>query len=60
MSKMDIFREFIHTPSLIFTNLGFIGCIFANNAIISWLPTYFHRLEGVPIGRGGHENEWYS
>ena len=53
MSKMDIFREFIHTPSLILTNLGFIGCIFANNAIIIWLPTYFHRVEGIPIPQAG-------
>jgi MFS family permease len=53
MSKMDIFREFIHTPSLILTNLGFIGCVFANNAIIVWLPTYFHRVEGIPISEAG-------
>jgi len=53
MSKMDIFWEFIHTPSLIFTNLGFIGCIFANNAIIFWLPTYFHRTTGVSISEAG-------
>jgi MFS family permease len=53
MSKMDIFREFIHTPSLILTNLGFIGCIFANNAIIFWLPSYFHRTTGVSISEAG-------
>lgn len=53
MSKMDIFREFISTPSLIFTNLGFIGCIFANNAIIFWLPTYFHRTAGISISEAG-------
>jgi MFS family permease len=53
MSKTDIFREFIHTPSLILTNMGFIGCIFVNNAIIVWLPTYFHRVEGIPISEAG-------
>ena len=53
MSKKDIFREFIHTPSLILTNIGFIGCVFANNAIIVWLPTYFHRVEGIPISEAG-------
>ena len=53
MSKMDIFREFIHTPSLLLTNIGFIGCIFANNAIIFWLPTYFHRVEGITISQAG-------
>ena len=53
MSRMDIFREFIHTPSLILTNLGFIGCIFVNNAIIVWLPTYFHRVEGISMSEAG-------
>jgi MFS family permease len=53
MSKMDIFRSFIRTPSLIFTYLGFIGCVFTNNAITTWLPTYYHRLEGLPLGEAG-------
>jgi len=53
MSKRDIFREFIHTPSLMLTNLGFIGCIFVNNAIIVWLPTYLHRVEGLSISEAG-------
>jgi MFS family permease len=53
MSKGDIFREFIHTPSLILTNLGFIGCIFVNNAIIVWLPTYLHRVEGMSMSEAG-------
>ncbi|MBN1662355.1 MAG: MFS transporter [Deltaproteobacteria bacterium] len=53
MSKMDICREFLHTPSLILTNIGFIGCIFVNNAIIFWMPTYFHRTTGISIGEAG-------
>lgn len=53
MSKMDIFQAFLHVPSLILTNLGFVGCIFANNAIITWLPTYFNRVEGIPISQAG-------
>ena len=53
MSKMDIVREFVHTPSLMLANIGFIGCIFANNAIIVWLPTYFHRVDGIPISEAG-------
>ena len=53
MSKMDIFQEFIHTRSLILTNIGFIGCIFVNNAIIVWLPTYFHRVEGASMSEAG-------
>ena len=53
MSKKDIFRQFIRVPSLILTNIGFIGCIFVNNAIITWLPTYFHRVDGIPMGQAG-------
>ncbi|PKN05441.1 MAG: hypothetical protein CVU74_01715 [Deltaproteobacteria bacterium HGW-Deltaproteobacteria-9] len=53
MTKMDIFREFINTPSLIFTNLGFVGCVFANNAVIFWLPSYLHRTTGVSISEAG-------
>jgi len=53
MSKMDIVWEFLRTPSLIFTNLGFIGCIFVNNAIIFWLPSYFHRTGGISISEAG-------
>ena len=53
MSKMDVVREFIHTPSLILTNIAFIGCIFVNNAIITWLPTYFHRVDNIPMGQAG-------
>jgi len=53
MSKMDIFRSFLNTPSLIFTYVGFIGCVFTNNAITTWLPTYYHRLEGIPLGEAG-------
>jgi len=49
MSKMDIFREFACTPSLILTYIGFIGCIFVNNAIIFWLPPYLHRTMGISI-----------
>lgn len=53
MKKIDIVLEFIRTPSLIFTNIAFIGCIFVNNAIIVWLPTYLHRVEGMPISEAG-------
>ncbi len=53
MSKMDIVREFLSTPSLILTNIGFIGCVFFNNAIIFWMPTYFHRTAGMSISEAG-------
>jgi MFS family permease len=53
MSKTDIFRSFIQVPSLILTNIAFIGCIFANNAIMTWLPSYLNRVEGIPMAQAG-------
>jgi len=53
MSKRDIFRSFIHVPSLILANAAFIGCIFANNAIMTWLPSYLNRVEGMPMAQAG-------
>lgn len=53
MNKMDIARRFIRTPSLILTYIGFIGCVFASNAIIFWLPTFFSRTTGIPIAEAG-------
>lgn len=53
MGARDIFREFIGTPSLVLTNLGFVGCIFTTTAVATWLPTYFHRIEGIPMSQAG-------
>ena len=53
MSKKDILRDFLHAPSLILTNAAFAGCIFATTAIITWLPTYYHRVEGIPMSQAG-------
>jgi len=49
MEKMDVVREFIHTPSLILTYLAFAGNMFVVVALLSWLPTYFNRLGGLPM-----------
>lgn len=53
MSKMDIFRDFIHAPSLMLTNIGFAGVIFTTTSIITWLPTYYHRVENIPMSQAG-------
>jgi MFS family permease len=53
MSKMDIFRDFIHTPSLMLNNLGFTGVIFTTTSILTWLPTYYHRVENMPMSQAG-------
>ncbi len=53
MSKMDIFREFIHTPSLIFTYFGFAAMTFVTTSLITWLPTFFHRVYELPMDQAG-------
>ncbi|MCF8081927.1 MAG: MFS transporter [Deltaproteobacteria bacterium] len=53
MKSEDMVREFTRTPSLLFTYLGFAGSMFANTALLTWLPTYFHRMDQIPMSRAG-------
>lgn len=41
--------RFMRTPSLVLTYLGFAGSMFLTAAYISWLPTFFNRVEGLPM-----------
>ncbi len=49
MKRSDIARRFIRTPSLILTYLGFAGNVFVTTSLLSWLPTYFHRIYDLPM-----------
>jgi MFS family permease len=49
MKKMDIVREFLGKGSLIFTYFGFAGCTFVTSSLLSWLPSYYNRMENLPI-----------
>ncbi|HHE75256.1 MAG TPA: MFS transporter [Desulfobacteraceae bacterium] len=40
-------------PSLIFNNLAFTANVFVTTAMLSWLPTYFHRLDDIPMSQAG-------
>lgn len=53
MSAKDILKEFISKPSLIFTYFGIAGVVFTTTSILTWLPTYFHRMQGIPEGKAG-------
>jgi sugar phosphate permease len=35
------------------TNIGFAGVIFTTTSILTWLPTYFHRIDGIPMSQAG-------
>jgi len=47
MSILDMLKEFLSKPSLIFTYFGMAGVVFTTTSLLIWLPTYFHRVQGV-------------
>jgi len=49
MKTLEIVRQFIRTPSLLLTYAAFAGCMFLSASYLSWLPTYFHRVENLPM-----------
>lgn len=53
MSFMDIVKEFSSKPSLIFTYFGMTGIIFVTTSLLSWLPSYFSRLDNIPLQKAG-------
>lgn len=53
MSFWDIANEFLKTPSVLFTYLGYVGNTFVTTALITWLPTYFHRVDNLPMDKAG-------
>jgi MFS family permease len=49
MKSREIIRQFTRTPSLLLTYAAFAGCMFLTASYLSWLPTYFHRVENLPM-----------
>jgi MFS family permease len=47
MSVVDMIKEFLAKPSLIFTYFGMAAVVFTTTSLLTWLPTYFHRAQGV-------------
>jgi MFS family permease len=53
MSVKDLFFEFFHKPSLIFTYFGMAGVVFTTTSMLTWLPTFFHRTQNMAEGPAG-------
>lgn len=53
MHAKDIVREFLRTPSLLLTYIGFAGNTFVSTALITWLPSFFNRTQGIPMNQAG-------
>ena len=51
MTASEIVREFTRTPSLYLTFLAFSGNTFLTTALMSWLPSYFNRVQGLPMDK---------
>ena len=53
MKFADMVAEFARKPSLILTYIGFAGNTFLTSAFLTWLPSYFNRIQGVPADKAG-------
>ncbi len=53
MNTRDIVRQFTDNKTLIFNNLAFAANVFVTTALLTWLPTYFHRTEGLSMSAAG-------
>jgi MFS family permease len=53
MSFVDIVKAFVTKKSLIFNNLAFASNVFVTTALLSWMPTYFHRMHDLPMSKAG-------
>jgi predicted MFS family arabinose efflux permease len=53
MQTKDIFFQFTKTRSLVLTYLAFAACLFVTTSLMSWLPTYFHRVEDLSMSQAG-------
>lgn len=53
MKTRDVARGFLGTPSLLFTYFAFAGNTFVTTSMLTWLPTYFHRVDNLSIKDAG-------
>jgi predicted MFS family arabinose efflux permease len=49
----EVAARFARNRTLLFNNLGFAANTFVTTALLSWLPTYFHRVDGTPMAEAG-------
>lgn len=53
MSFRDIIKEFISKPSLVLTYFGMTAIVFVTTSLLSWLPSFFSRLDNIPLQKAG-------
>jgi MFS family permease len=47
----DIVHHFLQNKTLLFNNFAFAANTFVTTSLLSWLPTYYHRMENLPMDR---------
>ena len=53
MTISEIAVTFLSKKSLLLNNLAFASNVFVTTALLSWLPTYFHRMHDLPMSKAG-------
>lgn len=53
MEKKDMVKEFITKPSVIYTYFGMAVVVFVTTSMLTWLPTYFEKVRGIPQQTAG-------
>jgi len=53
MEKKDMVKEFITKPSILFTYFGMAAVVFVTTSMLTWLPTYFEKVRGIPQETAG-------
>jgi predicted MFS family arabinose efflux permease len=51
MQFMDMARQFTHNKTLLCNNLAFAMNVFITTALLTWLPTYFHRFNNLAMDK---------
>jgi MFS family permease len=53
MRFQEIARQFTHNRTLLCNNLAFALNVFVTTALLTWLPTYFHRFGHLDMDKAG-------
>jgi len=49
LKTREVLHAFLRTPSLLLTYAAFAGSMFLTAAYLSWLPTFFHRVDHLSM-----------
>jgi MFS family permease len=53
MTAIDSARQLARNKTLWFNNLAFAANTFVTTSLLTWLPTYYHRVENLPMDKAG-------